>query len=767
MLPWIAGAWLSGLFIGAQWQADAGPMLAGLALLAALSIVLHGGQLGARLWVAPLLLLALLCGLGVSQAAPSRCDVRGAASLTARVESVRHGIGDARVRLRTIGGRLSDSRQKIPAGVLVETRMPSRRAPPRGSLARLRVELRPRTELHNPSPHPDLSRGKPGACWARWDAQTPLVIADVSPLGHAIHEAGTELRSHMDATLPQDAAGVARALVLGDGAALEYEQRRTIAAVGLAHLFAVSGLHVALVSGTLVRALSWMLRGWAIGFDARRLAAALGIPLTLLHALFAGGSPSAWRAAITAALGWTMVMMGRRPSSAAATAAAALILSVPDPAMALRPAFLLSIVATSAILSTPPGSRRVRWARLRASATISARTLIATTPMVWWWFGGVPLIGWLTNVLVLPFGSWVVVPLAHLFALTVWLPDGAGWAAAALTSAVNLLLSICDVFAPLALTRRLPPLDVPQGLVVVSACVLLLVLRGWRRRIQVVVVAAVLWLGADRALVAREQPRDGLRVTFVDVGQGDATLIDLPDGRVALVDTGQGGRHPATRELRSLLAARRRSRLHLVVITHGHPDHYGGLAALLDEMEVEELWLNGQLLVEERDGAMNRLVSSALSRGTRVRFPPELCEQPHRFGSARLDVLWPCPRYDPELELNDNSLAIRVTLGRRSFLLTGDLEAESERRLLDANRIQAADVLKVAHHGSKTSSSPSFLQAARPSIAVMSSGASNRYGHPSPVVVARLRAAGAQVLRTDVHGGVIIRTDGERLELVR
>jgi len=767
VLPWIAGGWLSGLFIGAQRQAETGPMLAGVALLAALSIVLHGRELGARLWVAPLSLLALLSGLGVSQTAQPRCDVRGDASISAHVESVRHGMGDARVRLRTIEGRLSTSQQQVPSGILLETRMPSRRAPPRGSVVHLRAELRPRTELYNPSPHPHLSRGKPGACGAGWDKETPLGIAGISPLARAIYEARTELRGHMDDNLPQDAAGVARALVLGDGAALEYEQRQTIAAVGLAHLFAVSGLHVALVSGTLVRALSWMLRGWAAAFDARRLAAALGIPLTLLHALFAGGSPSAWRAAITAALAWTMVVIGRRPSSGAAAAAAALILSVPDPAMALRPAFLLSIVATSAILSAPGSSRRLRWARLRASAVISARTLIATTPMVWWWFGGVPLIGWLTNILVLPFGSWVVVPLAHLFALAVWVPGATGWAAMALTSAVNLLLSICDVFAPLALTRRLPPLDIPQGFIVGAACLLLLLLRCWRRRVGVVAVAALLWLAADRALVAREHPRQMLRVTFVDVGQGDATLIDFPDGRVALVDTGQGGRHPAARELRSLLAARRRSRLDLVIITHGHPDHYGGLSALLDEIEIDELWLNGQLLVEERDGAMNRLVSSALSRGTRVRFSPELCERQHRFGDARLRVLWPCPRYDPELGLNDNSLTIRVTLGRRSFLLAGDLEAESERRLIRAHRIEPADVLKVGHHGSRTSTSPSFLEAVRPSIAVVSSGASNLYGHPSPEVIARLRSAGARVLRTDLHGGVILSTDGERLELVR
>jgi competence protein ComEC len=560
---------------------------------------------------------------------------------------------------------------------------------------------------------------------------------------------------------------VARALVLGDGAALDYEQRQTIAAVGLAHLFAVSGLHVALVSGTLVRGLSWIFRGCTVAFDARRLAAALGIPLTLLHAFFAGGSPSAWRAALTAALTWLMVVIGRRPSSTASTAVAALALSVPDPSMALRPAFLLSIVATSAILSAPRHMPGARLGRLRNSATISARTLVATAPMVWWWFGSVPLVGWLTNILVLPLGSWVVVPLAHLFALTTWAPSAVQWAQPALITAVNFLLSLCDVFVPLSLTGRLPPLDIAQGLVVVVACLLLLVARRWGPRLAIVAAASVIWLAADRALVTREQPQDALRVTFLDVGQGDSTLIDFPDGRMALVDTGQGGRHPAARALRQLLAARRRQRIDLVVITHGHPDHYGGLQPLLEELEIGELWLNGQLLVEERDGAMTALASAALAQGTKLRFPPELCGKPRRFGEAQLEVLWPCPRYDPELDLNDNSVTIRLTFGQRSFLLTGDLESESERRLVEAHRIEPVDVLKVAHHGSKTSTSPGFVDAARPSWAVISSGAGNRYGHPSPTVIGRLRSGGATVFRTDVHGGVVMRTDGQHLEVVR
>ena len=336
----------------------------------------------------------------------------------------------------------------------------------------------------------------------------------------------------------------------------------------------------------------------------------------------------------------------------------------------------------------------------------------------------------------------------------------------ALTVAVHVLLSVCDAFAPLALARRLPPLDLVQGFVVLASCLALLVARSWQHRLAVVVVSALLWLAADRALIVREQPRDLLRVSFVDVGQGDATLIDLPNGQVALIDTGQGDRHPATRELRGLLAARRRSRVDLIVITHGHPDHYGGLQQLLDEIELGELWLNGQLLTEETDGAMARLVSSAMARGTRVRFAPELCHEPLRFGGVDLEVLWPCPRYDAALSLNDNSIALRLTFGQRSFLFTGDLERESERLLVAAGRIRPADVLKVAHHGSRTSTSPPFLSAARPSLAVISSGAGNRYGHPSPQVIARLREAGVRVLRTDLRGGVIISTDGERLEIL-
>ena len=767
VLPWIAAAWLGGLFVGAQWQPSVGPILAGVGLLGALAVVVHGqGLVARRLWAAPLACLAFSCGLGVARTAPAPCSMVGDTQLTARVTSVRHGVEDARIELRALEGRSTETRQALSQGVTITAKLEGDEIPAPGSVVAFHAVLRPRTVLHNPSPHPNLSPHRGTGCWARWqDPQFELLEA---PRGMtAIEQARSRVRKHMNQSLSQEVAGVARALVLGDGGALGYEQRRAIASVGLAHLFAVSGLHVALVSGTLVRSMHWLLRGSTLGFDPRRLAAAIGVPLTLLHALFAGGSPSAWRAATTAALTWGLVALGRRPSAPAMTAAASLILSAPDPSMALRPAFLLSIVATSAILSAPRTPNGSRWPRLRASATISARTLIATTPMVWWWFGGVPLVGWLTNILVLPLGSWVVIPAAHLFALTTSLPALAELAGNALTISVRALLSLCDAFTPFAVTRTLPPLDIAQGVIVLAGCLLLLIAPNWRRRFLVISASALLWLGADFALAAREQPMGTLRMTFVDVGQGDATLIDFPDGRLGLVDTGQGGRHPAVRELRGLLAARRRTRVDLLVITHGHPDHYGGLPELLHEFEIGEIWLNGQLLTEERDGAMATLVTSAMARDTRIRFAPELCDRRPSFGGVELEVLWPCPRYDAALGLNDNSIALRLAYRRRSFLLTGDLERQAERMLVEGGRLRNTDVLKVAHHGSRTSSSAGFLAAVRPSISVISSGAGNRYGHPSPEVLSRLLDAGAEVHRTDIQGGVIITTDGESIEVRR
>ncbi len=276
---------------------------------------------------------------------------------------------------------------------------------------------------------------------------------------------------------------------------------------------------------------------------------------------------------------------------------------------------------------------------------------------------------------------------------------------------------------------------------------------------------------------AASQAVGRLTVTVLDVGQGDALVVEFPSGAIALVD---GGGVPGssldlgTRVLLPYLRARGRDALDLVVLSHAHPDHLLGLPSVAEAVPVRELWHPAP---PRPGGDHERLVAAVLRAGGRVRSAPELCrtfgERRPLFG-ARVAVLWPCEvpgaarlEFD-ELSMNDGSLVLGVEHGHRRALLTGDIEAHAEATLgaapHAAERLRA-DLLKVAHHGSETSSSSAFLALVRPGVAFISAGIRNRFDHPRRSAVHRLRAAGAQVLRTDVSGSLTWSTDGENVEV--
>jgi competence protein ComEC len=189
------------------------------------------------------------------------------------------------------------------------------------------------------------------------------------------------------------------------------------------------------------------------------------------------------------------------------------------------------------------------------------------------------------------------------------------------------------------------------------------------------------------------------------------------------------------------------------------------LFAVLAQLPVTAVWDSGQARAESADGPASRLLALAEKRGARVLGPPELCGHAHALGALTLDVLAPCPAFDEALGANDNSLVIRARHGQRTFLFTGDIEGPAEAQLLARPERLRADVLKVAHHGSRTSSSEAFVRAVAPELAVISAGRGNRFGHPHAEVEARLRALVKRVLRIDQRGGVRLTSDGRALSL--
>jgi competence protein ComEC len=306
------------------------------------------------------------------------------------------------------------------------------------------------------------------------------------------------------------------------------------------------------------------------------------------------------------------------------------------------------------------------------------------------------------------------------------------------------------------------------------------------RRLEVV---GFTWLLTALVIIVHpfsaDRPDGRLRIDFLDVGQGDAALVTMPDGSTLLVD---GGGRPTFRDPRrgeddaedfepdargvgeavvsEYLWWRGLGRVDYVLATHADADHIDGLNAVLKNFEV------GAALVgraPSRDAEFARFASTArdsgvpvflVARGDRLRFGPF-----GPFGEVTADVLWP-PAAAPEAASgNNDSVVLRLSFGRRTFLLTGDIESDAERAIVGAGDALGCDAVKVAHHGSSTSSTPAFVTAARPALAVISVGQDSPYGHPHAEVLKRWRGAGAQVLTTAERGMITVSTDGEDLKV--
>ncbi len=574
-----------------------------------------------------------------------------------------------------------------------------------------------------------------------------------------------------------DGAAIVRAAVVGDRAALGDDSAAAWRGAGVYHALSVSGLHLAVVAMLLFGAIR---RAWsaapalALRLDAGRVAAAAAAPAAIAYTLLTGGQTATLRALAVVLAILAGVALRRRLAVIDAVGLAAIAILGVRPSALLDPSFQLSFVAAATLCLLPrrpaaEAGRIRRWVvgGLRTSIWVTA----TTAPITAWHFHQIALGGVIGNLVLAPLVELVVIPagLAGLLAGPVGGPliDLAIAVAAGVDLGARGLAAIVPVI-------DVPP---PRPLELAGAYALLGGIASRRRTVAVAGVAAIAvsigWSCAEPGW------RDEVRVTFLDVGQGDAAVVELPGGAVWLIDAGglpvrgEPRRQRAPGEaIRRFLAARRIRRIDVAVVTHPHPDHYLGLLALAGEVPIGELWTAlpaGEPTRSDAELPGFEEVEAALAgAGTREVHPP--LGAAREDGGATLEVLGPIydpgdgalpvAAADPVRSVNDDSLVVAIVYQGRRVLLLGDLEREGEERLVAAG-VVAADVVKVAHHGSATSSAPELVAATGAGWAVISCGVANRFGFPDAGVVDRWRSAGATVLRTDQRGAITVTIDGD------
>jgi len=485
-----------------------------------------------------------------------------------------------------------------------------------------------------------------------------------------------------------------------------------------------------------------------------------------------GGRPSVIRATVMGVLLLVARLLEREVVAWNSLAAATLGLLLWRPGDLADPGFQLTFAATAAILhlARPFEAGLGGWLprRIALLAAVSLAAQLGVSPVLALHFNQLSLVGIVANLLVVPLAGLVTM----LGVLTVL-------AALASTSLAHLLfqaLWLCLLvlrwtvrgFALLPFAVVHPPTP-PLALVVGAFAGLALLPwlgrgRSWRW------VGAMVALGCLALAVVPWLTREArLRVVFFDVGQGDATLITTPEGQALLVDTGGGGPGRTDRGERVILPYLRQAgirSLTALALTHGDLDHAGGLAGLLRELRVREVWTSAAR--EAVDGEVEALLDEA---GVRRR----ALQRGERLWLGRLLVTALNPPEEPlprslrgaAGDRNNASLVLRLDWGPLSLLLPGDVEQEAEADLAANGLPLRALLLKVPHHGSRSSSTPAFARAVSPRVAVIQAGARNPFGHPVPEVLARYAEEGAAVYRTDRDGAVVLETDGRTLWLRR
>lgn len=767
-LPWICISFIAGIVLAAQSLISVTGMVVMVvaAALGSISVVL----LKKRATV-PLLFFFLSLGMLSHQAAlqevhgPVQAMIGKDVELTGFVQEVERRDVEALIFVLRVREAVGDQ-VGTAGGALV--RISVYQPPPELSLAygtRLRLFGTPKL--------PQAERNPGGFNYAAYLETAGVgAVMSVRPkeleilpgqegffLYRAVHRLRVKAEAAIDRFLPTTEAGLARGILLGDRRNVAPETLTAYRALGIAHLLAVSGLHVGFVVAFALLISSWLLRGrqtfWA---------SVLACGFVLGYVLLTGGQPPVWRAALMFMLVLTARRAGRESEGLQSLAAAALLILFFQPLWLFSMSFQFSFLATTGLLLlTPrlqPFLRRLPDPIIGPLAVTLAAQL-AVMPLQSYHFGTFSLLSVPVNLICIPVvGVAMMVGMAGVLAGMIFLPLAAPFLYAALPAFLY-LEQVPQVLASLPFASwqvyKLHPafwLLYGLALTLFALQVRLMPLTGKKVIITLTVVNIVLFGSLPAA------GRGELVVTFLDVGQGLAVFIRTPSGSNLLIDAGGGGRaDPGATIVLPYLRRQRVGALDALILTHPHADHYGGMPTIVRSFPVRAFISNG----EEEDTEQYRELVQVLQAADVSLYTVEAGSRIVLDDQVMLEIFSPPAkrfRYTGD-DVNNNSLVIRLVFQDFALLLTGDAESHAIDWLTGEydNKLRSV-VLQVPHHGSRGALSTPFLAGLQAQAAVIPVG-KNNFGHPHPTTVSLLQQHGIHVYRTDLHGAVTVRSDGK------
>jgi competence protein ComEC len=614
---------------------------------------------------------------------------------------------------------------------------------------------------------------------------------------HLIEAWRDSIRTLLDQSVPTETRGIMKAIILGEREEIPQRVKEEFIVAGVAHIIAIvahiiaiSGLHMGIIALVIFSLARWSLR-WSetitLTLDIHKLAAAITIPPLILYTFIAGARIPTIRAAIMIVIYLISILLDRQRNLYNTLGVAALVILLVSPVSLFDVSFQLSFVAVLAILylvprfseiipkphpllMKEPSFYRKLSGKFIDFALISVAAMVGTWPLVAYYFNRISFTGFLSNLIIVPLVG-LIVPLGLITSLAVLICSPLGWVLAKLASTLSwLAIRMVHLFAliPHASHYLVRPTMIEIGL-----CYLLILYITNMRKMRRLVPVSILLFGAIAGDVSywyiQTHLNKGLRITFMDVGRGDSILIEFPRGKRMLVDGGgfyddsfDVGRNVVA----PVLWEKKIATLHYLVLTHPHPDHLNGLKFIAHAFGVGEFWENGAECPSEPCIKLMETV-----RRRRIpRITVHDASPPRWINGVKVEVFNPSEHRvidgrEPWSQINNRSIVLKLIYKNHRFLLTGDIEEETEAQLVQSGKDLKADVLKVPHHGSQSSSTGEFLEVVKPSYAVFTVGFRKIFNLPNSKVLNRYEDLDCRILRTDADGAVTVTTDGKTLRV--